>query len=212
MASISKSYGYDVGRSGDPTKPRRVTYKGERRGEKVPRGVAERFVDLQGNVVVAQLVGPGIPPTQEAISRARADLHARKNNDGTIQGFVEHGKCPLRHGTRHRNELIEDEFAAMPEALQKPCGADPEGSTATKGAGGVRTINHGDGCPHIEWLITERVRKEAERTASRRANRESPMDLERRKLAAMQQQADEARKTNEKLVEVLAAKPRRNAE
>lgn len=204
MGSISKSYGYDVGKGGDPAKPRTSTYKGERRPEKVPRGVVERFVDLQGNVMPQQLVSPGVPPTQEAIARARAILHAAKNSDGTIQGHVEHGKCPLRHGTRHRNVLLEDEFAAMPADLQRPCESDPVVARATRGPGGQRVIDYGDGCPHIEWLIASRRAKETARLASRMASRESAMDIERKKLAAAQAQVDEQRKTNEKLVEVLS--------
>jgi hypothetical protein len=213
MASISKSYGYDVGKGGDPTKPRRATYKGEKRNEKVPRGHAERFVDLQGTVVVCQLVSPGVPATQEAVQRARTQLHAAKNNDGTVQGFVEHGKCPLRHGVRHRNEIIEAEFAALPEDLQRPCATDPAGSTRERAAGGGIIVNHGDGCPHVEWLIVARREKESERTASRRARGDGVIEIERKKLALMEKQAAEAQKTNERLVEALASRqPRKGSE
>lgn len=211
MASISKSVAYDVGKFGDPSKPGKSTYKGERRGDKRPRGVVERFVDLQGNVVTAQLVGPGIPATPEAVSCARANLHAAKSTDGVIQGFVEHGKCPLRHGTRHRNELIEQEFAAMPADLQRPCSEDPALPRRTKDASGV-TIHYGDGCPHIEWLIQSRRNRETERLKSRNIARESAMDIERKKLAATEAMAAEQKRTNEKLLEALTTKPRRGAE
>lgn len=204
MGSISKSYGYDVGKGGDPSKPTPTTYKGERRGGKAPRGRVERFVDLQGNVVTIQLVGPGIPVTQEAIGRARASHHAAKNNDGTLQGFVEHGKCPIRHGVRHRNELIEAEFAEMPGDLQSACSADPPPSTITTGPGGQRIVNHGDGCKHIEWLIQSRRAREAARLQSRMASRETALDIEKKRLELAKVQAEEQRKTNEKLVEALS--------
>lgn len=204
MASISKSYGYDVGKGGDPSKPRMSTYKGERRPEKAPRGVWERFVDLQGNVVGVQLVPPGVPPTQEAISRARAAHHAMKNQDGTVQGYVEHAKCPLRHGARHRNEIIESEFAEMPQELQAPCPGDPAPSTVSRGPGGQRIVNHGDGCEHIEWLIASRQHRERDRLKSRNESRMSAMDIERKKLELAQSQVEEQRKTNERIVEVLA--------
>lgn len=204
MGSISKSYGYDVGKGGDPAKPRLSTYKGERRPEKTPKGVWERFVDLQGNVVGVQLVPPGVPPTQEAITRARQTHHAMKNNDGTVGGFVEHGKCPIRHGARHRNELIESEFAEMPQELQAPCDADPAPSTAWRGPGGQRIVNHGDGCKHIEWLIKARQEREQLRLKSRHEARLSSTEIERRMLQAAQAQVEEQRKTNEKLVEVIS--------
>jgi hypothetical protein len=209
MGSISKSVAYNVGKSGDPAVPRRVTYKGSRRGEKIPRGVVERFVDLQGNVVTCSLVGPGIPATPDAIARERANLHARKNGDGTVIGYVEHGKCPLRHGTRHRNPVLEDEFTKMPAELQKPCDGDPAGSTRQRDAAGTVVV-HGDACPHIEWLISER---RATALARQRNRGISALELEQRKVELLEAQTKAAQETQAKLVEALTTRqPRKAAE
>lgn len=196
---------YDVGKFGDPSKPRRVTYSNERRSEKVPRGVAERFVDLQGNVVTCQLVGPGIPKTNDAVARGRTELHTRKNADGTVVGYVEHNKCPLRHGVQFRNKVIEEEFAGLPENLKRPCEQDPNPSQSMRDAAGV-IIKHGDACPHVEWIIAARRKKESDRIASRLATRESVLDIERKKLAAAERAAEEQRKTNERMLELMSAK------
>lgn len=202
MGSISKSYGYDVGRGGDPAKPQRVVYKGERterRGQKAPRGIVERFVDLQGNVVSEQLVGPGVPATPDAVARARTILHAKKNSHGTAHGFIEHGKCPLRHGANLRNKATEEEFAqifaANPE-LARPCPSDPTPPRRVRDGAGNIELHCDDGCPHIEALI--KLRRENHARLSKRQHAESALDIERKKLAQMEE-------TNKKLLELAAA-------
>lgn len=210
MASISKSFGYNVGKGGDPTKPRPITYKGERRSEKWPRGVTERFVDLQGNVVTQQLIGPGLPATTDAINSARTILHDAKNEGGTVQGFVEHGKCPLRHGIRHLSPLLEDEFAAMPAELQRPCAEDPSTARAVRdGRGKLKHIEYAEACPHVEWLIQSRREREAERLAARRVRQEGVLEIEKKKLAAIEAQAEEQRVTNARLLEAVQGRGRK---
>lgn len=203
MGSLSKSNIYDAGSRPDPKKPRQVTYKGERRAEKWPSGVSERFVDLQGNVITRQLISPGLAATADAVNRERTRLHMAKNSDGTVQGFLEHGKCPIRHGFRHLTPLLEEEFAELPADLQRPCAHDP--ATVSKGARGVREYH--DGCAHIEWLITSRRKREADRLAAKSARLEGVLDIERKKLAAIEAQAAAAAETNAKIVEALSSRP-----
>lgn len=199
MGSLSKSNIYDAGSRPDPKKPRAVSYKGERRAEKWPSGIAERFVDLQGNVITRQLISPGLAATADAVNRERTRLHMAKNADGTVQGILEHGKCPLRHGLRHLTPLLEDEFSELPADLQRPCSSDPV--TVSKGTRGAREYH--DGCPHIEWLISARRKREADRLAAKSARTEGVLDIERKKLAAIEAQAKAASETNAKIVEAL---------
>ena len=49
MGSLSKSHIHDCGKR-DPKLPRTVIVNGERRSERYPSGVTERYVSLQGNV------------------------------------------------------------------------------------------------------------------------------------------------------------------
>lgn len=200
--SLSKSAIYDAGSRPDPKKPRQVFANGERRSEKWPSGSVERFVDLQGNVVQIQMHSPGVAKTADTIVRKRNQLHAAKNGDGTVQGFIEHGKCPLRHGLNLLTPLIEDEFTAMPSELMRPCQSDPQ--TARRTAKGIEYL---EPCPHIKWLIENRIAKEADRRASRSNRQETLRDIELKKLAAAEATAAEARKTNDRIVELLASKP-----
>src|SRR5690349_7865680 len=97
MGRLDKAFVYNAG-SRDHAKPRIVHYKGKRRRELWPAGRPEKFVNLQGTVVQAVLVPPGVPVTTEAMASARAKLHAHKTTDGDVVGFIEHGKCPLKSG------------------------------------------------------------------------------------------------------------------
>lgn len=207
MGSMSKGYAYDVGKR-DPKIPRTVYVKGERRSEKFPSGVVERFVNLQGHVTQNQLISPGLPRSQDAINQAKAKLHRAKNSDRSIQGFVEHDRCPLRHAAHLRSPLAEEEFAAMPEELKRPCSADPE--VVTRGAKG-RIYN--DPCPHIQWLIESRTEREAERRAARSSRGDSVLDMERRKLELAEAQLAESRKANDRMAAAVesVAKPARKA-
>src|SRR5688572_28103122 len=117
MGSLSKSNIYDAGKRPAPEKPRAVIFEGERRSEKWPQGTFERFVDLQGNVVNEQLCSPGVISSPDVIGRKRHALHFAKNTDGSVVGYVEHSKCPLRHGINMLNPGLENEFAEMPAEL-----------------------------------------------------------------------------------------------
>ncbi len=203
MASFSKQSHHNAGKR-DPKVPRTVFYKGARRSERWPSGAIERFVDLQGNVVMVQLVPPGVPVTDEAKARARSSLHNRQNGDRSIQGFVEHDKCPLRHGARHRTAMLEEEFASLPEALQRPCVEDPQVAKRTS-----KGIEYGDACPHTLWLMESRRASEDVRRESRRARN---VDHAAEQLQVAKDQAEHTRSVNEKLISVvesLAAKPAR---
>lgn len=197
MATLSKSAIYDAGKR-SPEVPRIVYFNGERRNERYASGVTERFVDLNGNVVTCQLLGPGIARDPDKIQRARTELRRHKTRDGLVQAFIEHDKCPLRHGTRHLSSVVEEEFAEMPEALQRPCAEDPQVSMKTK-----KGIQYSEGCPHVQWLIVERTKKAKARVLERRGEYISPAETERQKLELARQQVDETRKVNERLVQAV---------
>ena len=211
MASFSASKIFNAGQR-DPKVPRTVTFKGERRAERYPSGVVERVVDQAGNVMQRQLVPPGVQSSQDVVNAARNRMHLEKNPDGTVQGSLEHGKCPIKHGFRYLTPLLEDEFAAMPVELQRPCATDPETASAKRGQNGrPGSREYHEGCPHIEWLIAARKEREASRRASRRSN--TP-DLAAQQLEVAKQQAEETRQVNQKLVSVMeqmAAAPDRKS-
>lgn len=197
MASLSKGYAFNAGKR-DPLKSRAVTYKGERRAEKWPSGRVDRFVDLHGNVVFRQLVAPGVPPTEERINAARNRAHADSTiiHGDLIQGFIEHGKCPLKHGVRYLTPALEAEFSAMPESLQRPC--SDEKPTATRGAKG--SIELHDGCCHIDWLIkSRRDRALNERLMKRKLQ----IDHQAEQLKLAKQQIDATNKVNERLISAV---------
>jgi hypothetical protein len=198
MGSLSKSHIHDCGKR-DPKLPRTVIVNGERRSERYPSGVTQRFVSLQGNVVTCQLVQAGVPGSPDAIGRARIQLQRAKNADGSVQGFVEHDVCPLRHGAHLRSPLMEEEFAAMPEDLKRPCKEDPETRRVVK-RGVNKHIEYLEPCAHIQWLIqSRRVREQARRDA-RSARQVSVMEIEQQKLELARQQVEETRKANERMV------------
>lgn len=210
MSSLSKSFVFNAG-AVDPLKSVPSTYKGERRAEKRPLGRFERFVDLAGNVVQRTLVNPGVQPTADRIgaARTRAHMESARINGEEIQGSIEHGKCPLRHGLRYLTPAISAEFAQMPPALNEPCHEDP--ITVTKGRNGGPREFH-DGCAHIQWLIeSRRARKAADSAAKRKVQ----VDHRAEQLALAAQQLDEQRKTNERMAQALealtAAQPKRKA-
>lgn len=207
MASLSKGYAYDAGKR-DPKVPRTVFVNGERRAEKFPSGIVERFVSLQGNVVQCQLLSPGLARSPDMIAKARAQLHRAKNADGSVHGFVEHDKCPLRHAAHLRSPEAEEEFAEMPMDLKRPCPEDP--TIVTRGKKGRV---YSDPCPHIQWLIQSRREREEARRAARSSRGESVMDMERKRVALAEQQLEETRKANERIAaaveSVTAPKPRK---
>lgn len=205
MGSLSKGYAYDAGKR-DPKVPRTVYVKGERRSEKYPSGVIDRYVNLQGNVVQCQLLSPGLARSPDAIAKARGVLHRAKNSDGSVEGFIEHDRCPLRHAVNLRSPTLEAEFADMPMDMKRPCSEDP--TVITRGKKGRE---YHDPCPHIQWVIDSRRAKEAERRSQRSGRTENVIEMERRKLAIAEQTLIEQRATNERMaqaVESAAATPR----
>jgi hypothetical protein len=150
------------------------------------------------------MVPPGIPATDELIARQRSALHGKRNGDRSVQGFVEHDKCPLRHGARHRTPMLEEEFTALPENLQRPCTEDPRVAARTR-----KGLEYSDACPHVLWLMESRRAAEAVRRDSRRSRN---VDHAAEQLKVAQAQAAATQAVNERmlqLAESLAAKPPR---
>lgn len=153
------------------TNPPHLTYyfQDEERLDRRPLGRVERFVDPQGNVVSLQLGAEGDPQRQVTMDRRRMEYRR--------DGFIEHAKCPLRHGTFLMAGAIGKDFSSMAQDQKfgkvtvkalpaEPCNHDP------------KTLErHGhdlyakDACPHIEWLIEfrrERARFQNEKRNARR--------------------------------------------
>lgn len=200
MGRIDKAYVYNAGQR-DHTKPKIVYYKGERRRQLWPAGTVERFVNLQGSVVQAVLVPPGIPPSKEAVATARAKLHAHKTTDGDVMGFIEHGKCPLKTGVADLDEVIADEMERIRGIAGPACKEHPV--TFRKTAKGIEYF---DGCPHVQAIITERRRIAKEKAAARMKRQSTMHEIEQAKLVAAQQQADDTRRLLEKVVDQLGTK------
>lgn len=136
-----------------------VVFDGEERIERYARGVNERFVDPVGNVMFIQIVNHGDPTPVDTAAKERARKHA--------EGFIEHGKCPLREGTRYASRLLEADFAKMPADLQRPCEAPPNTKHEKRGL----QWHAKESCAHIEWLIDFRRKREAEQNAKRNEQR-----------------------------------------
>src|SRR5690606_27991298 len=99
----------------------------------------ERFVDPVGNVITLQLATPGDPRAVETTLRIRAEKH----NDG----WIEHAKCPLRHGLDQVTPAVAREFAKMPADMRMRCESDPKVMSRRDGE-----LHAERGCVHIEWL------------------------------------------------------------
>jgi hypothetical protein len=203
MGRIDKAYVYNAGQR-DHTKPKIVYYKGERRRQLWPAGTVERFVNLQGTVVQSVLVPPGIPASKEAVATARAKLHSLKTPDSEVVGFIEHGKCPLKTGVADLDPVIADEMERVREACGPACKEHPV--TFKKTAKGIEYF---DGCPHIQWLITERRELHKTKRDARMKRQMSMQEIEQAKLAAANQQASDTRALLERVVEKLDAAPTR---
>lgn len=201
MANLSRANVHDVLRN----KPRDravivLNEKGqpERRVVKRPEGrMVEQMVDPQGNVVWIKLLAFGTNHGPEHAAGERVKMHSLS--------FVEYHKCPLRHGTRHQTSALEEEFATMPQELQKPCAEDP---TIHERRGKV-TYAH-DPCDHVQWLIAERRKRAAEEVDLRATKIETAADIEKQKLAIAQQQLEEQRETNKALLEALGGKKKKS--
>jgi hypothetical protein len=192
MGNISKSYGHDA--SKHKPKPRVILVDGERRQAKVPLGVVESWVDPQGNVMDGlQLRKMGDVPDQGIVDRKRAEFRRK--------GWVEHHQCPLTNGAM-RSDKVAADLEKRPDELSAACKRDPQ--TRVKTAGGVEWRC---GCPHIEWLVDFRRKKEADRLALKR---KAPVAT----VAEVQAQIlEETRQTNAALVEAVKAinKPKKGA-
>lgn len=209
MGKLSQSYAHNAG-ARQPDKPRIITYKGQKRKHLYPSGKVERFVNLQGTVVEIPLVPSGVPPTAEAIASARARLHKMKSHDGDIEGFIEHGRCPLRHGTRELSQLLREEFAALPTKLKDeapvplaPCPEDPV--TWRKGPKGIEYF---DSCPHVQAIIESRRDRHKARTEARRFKQKTSLQMEQEKVELMKKQNEATTKILERVADAVA-KPKK---
>ncbi len=219
MGSLSKSNVYNAGKH-DPKVPK-IAYQrmpdgtSERRAERKPMGVTDRFVNLSGSDVTCQLLPAGVSRTSDAIGRARMALHEAVNSDKTVRGFVEFEKCPLRHGAHLRSPLAEEEFALMPDDIKRPCTDDPETKRVIKRGAG-KFIEYGDPCPHIQWLMKSRQERALQRRNDRSARAVPQSEIENQKLELAREQLAEAKKTNEKMLEAVTQaagrQPRKSAE
>lgn len=198
MGKLSQSYAHNAG-ARQPDKPRIVMYKGQKRKHLYPSGKVERFVNLQGTVVEIPLVPSGVPPTAEAVASARARLHKMKSHDGDVEGFIEHSRCPLRHGTRELSDSLREEFAALPANLQTPCKADPV--TWQKNG---KTIEYFDSCPHVQAIIESRRAKHKERTNARRFKQKTALQMEQEKVELMKQQNEKTAQILERVADAVA--------
>lgn len=220
MGRFDKAYVYNAGQR-DHSKPQIVKYKGERRRQLWPAGTVERFVNLQGSVIQAVLVPPGVPPSKEAVAQSRAVYHAKKNTDGDVVGFIEHGRCPLKTGIADLDPVLGDEMERCRDACGPACKEHPVTVKVTRGAptkkgkpGKVVEIEYFDGCAHIQWLIEQR-RDLAKQKMNARMKRQATMqEIEQAKLVAAQQQAEDTRALLARVVEKIdapAPRPRKTA-
>jgi hypothetical protein len=175
-------------------RPPHVTYlfEGEERIDRRPLGRVERFVDPQGNVVSLQLAGDGDPMRQMTADRLR--MQYRRD------GFIEHAKCPYRHGTAlTQGTQTAKDFGKLTASgmSPQPCAEDPR--TLIKTADG--DLQATTGCRHIEALIEHRRKVEAAQAKKRNAARiaqekreEEKRELEKLQLEMAKEQIEE-RKT-----------------
>lgn len=197
MANWGRRPVTDAGKA--KSKPPHVTYMfdGEERIDRRPLGRVERFVDPQGAVVSLQLAADGDPKKGETVNKLRFQYR----NDG----FVEHAKCPLRHGTHLHAGVIAKDFSAMPAALlASVCAGDPK-TLIKQGHDLIAT----ESCQHIEWLITARRKKEAEQALKRNKARlaQEKRESDKRELESIQ--LEEAK---ERIAERKTRKPKATVE
>jgi hypothetical protein len=161
-------------------KPPHITYmfEGEERIDRRPLGRVERFVDPQGNVMSLQLAGDGDPMRQMTADRLR--MQYRRD------GFVEHAKCPYRHGTALTpGTQTAKDFGKLTEAGMSvaPCQADPK--TLINSGGDLHATK---ACSHIEALIAHRMKAAAAQNKKQNAARiaQEKRDEEKRELERLQ--------------------------
>lgn len=164
----------------------------EERIDRRPLGKVERFVDPDGGVVSLQLYGDGDARRHESEIRRRAELHRK--------GFVEHAKCPIKHGTRNSSTIATKDFAKMPTALAAECKHDKKAMERRDG-----DLYAVDACPHIEWLIAAR---RAKATESYRKRNEINVKRAEQAEAREAAQLEQAKALTALLDERSARKPR----
>lgn len=197
MGRTDRAYVYNAGKR-DHTKPMIIQYKGQRRRQLWPAGTVERFVNLQGMVVQAVLVPPGIPASTESVAQARAKLHAHKTTDGDVVGFIEHGKCPLKTGIADLDEVLADEMERVRNVIGPACKEHPV--TFRKTSKGVEYF---DGCPHLQEIIKQRRETHRSKVNARMKRQATIQEIEQAKLAAAEQQARDTRALLEKVVDKM---------
>lgn len=185
----------------DGPKPN-VTYyfNGEERIDRRPQGRhVERFIDPQGNVVSIQLAGDGDPQRAQRVEIRRLELKR--------DGFIEHARCPIRHGTHMAPGQTTKDFAAIFRSkpnLMNGCTADKK--TMERRDGELHAV---EACPHVEALISYRVAKEAEQARKRNEKRIKAEQADAERLAL---QAAQLEMVKEQIEERKAAKKNRKAD
>jgi hypothetical protein len=195
MANFGKRPINDAGQAESLRRPKSFFHDGEERLDRQPYGRKERFVDGVGNVITLQLSTPGDPKAVETGMRIRNEKHA--------DGWVEHAKCPLRHGIANLTPALEREFRKLPADLKGQCAGDPKVMSRVNGE-----LHAHESCPHVEWLIDSR--RKAEAAANKKRN-ESRIREEERKEEASRLQAAQLEMVKEQLEERKAAKRAKKA-
>jgi hypothetical protein len=162
-------------------------FDGESRIDRRPYGRIERFVDPVGNVITLQLSTPGDPKAVEVAMRIRNEKH--------MDGWVEHAKCPLRHGIDAMTPALEREFKKMPASIRLRCENDPKVMERVNGE-----LHAKEACAHIEWLIADRRKREAVQNEKRNAARireenikKEASELQAAQLEMVKEQIEERR-------------------
>ncbi len=172
-------------------------HNGEERLDRRPQGKVERFVDPDGGVMSLQLASDGDPIRKQTEDKMRI-AYRRK-------GFVEHAKCPLRHGTHLIAGKISKDFSKMPDDLKATaCDSDPKVMKRVNG-----DLHASTACVHIEWLIKERIAYKVEQEKRRNSVRIAD---EKRKAEAAELQAAQLEMVKEQIEERRARKPKAKAE
>lgn len=172
-------------------------FKDEERLDRRPQGRVERFVDPDGGVMSLQLASDGDPVRKQTEDKMRMSYRRK--------GFVEHAKCPLRHGHHLFAGVIAKDFSKMPDDLKnRACDSDPKV---------MKKVGHDlyaqNACPHIEWLIQSRKEYKASQDAKRN---ESRIADEKRKKEAAELQAAQLEMVKEQIEERRARKPKAKPE
>lgn len=184
----------------DKSKPSATYFfDGEERLDRRPQGMVSRFVDSVGNVVSIQLAADGDPNKAMTVDRKRLELRA--------DGFVEHARCPLLHGTHMATPAIRKDFdkiralsagraqsavdkaiaAKLPAWSDEPCTSDPK--VMKKIAGDLHAQC---GCGHIEALIAYRREYEHQQNLKRNEARIKREEFEARKRQVEERQIAKA--------------------